>query len=193
MQYRFQNLCLALKKAYAKIKMLPPIYIIYPFLPPHTVVIQLIDLHLRVTQNGYRVLHIKRINGGSLKVGKLLETISIGQGRASKTGKYLAYRPMYNDYHHTKLGAVFLNLDRIFPCAKSAHPFCRRFTSEEDGFFNGKAIIEVADHGNNFKVFGGTDTYGMAFQGCGYLDGQNGCLPTWFSTTIACFLPRSCA
>ena len=169
--------------------MLPLIYIIYPFPPPHTAVIQLLYL----TQNSHRRLSIERINGGSLKKGKLLERISIGQGRASKTGRYLAYRPRYHDYHHTKLGAVFLNLDRIFPCARSAHPFCRRFTTEEDGFLRGKAIIEAADYGNNFRVFGGTDTYGMAFQGCGYLDGHNGCLPIWFQTIIACFLPRSCA
>ena len=163
--------------------------IIYPFLPPHTVVIQLIQLK----HSNRKVLSIRRINGGSFKEGKLLERISIGHGRSSKTGRYLAYRPRYRDYHHTKLGAVFLNLDKLFPCANRIRPFCRRFTSEEDGFFKGKAIIEAADSGNNFGMFGRANVYGMTFQGCRYLSGHKGCLPRWFETIIACFLPRCCA
>ena len=85
------------------------------------------------------------------------------------------------------------NLDKLFPCANRNRIFCRRFTSEEDGFFKGRSIIEAADHGNNFRMFGRANVYGMTFQGCRYLSGHKGCLPRYFETIIACFLPRCCA
>ena len=170
--------------------MLPLIcIIIYPFLPPHTVVIQLLEL----AQDGHKRLSIKKVNPGSLKVERVIETISIGHGRASRTGRYLAYRPRFSGYHRTRFGTLFLNLDKLFPCANRIRPFCRRFTQEEDGFRRGKEIIEAADRGNNFKMFGRANVYGMAFKGCCYLNGYNGCLPRYFETTIACFLPKSCA
>ncbi|XP_019853143.1 PREDICTED: uncharacterized protein LOC109582705 [Amphimedon queenslandica] len=141
-----------------------------------------------------RVLKIKKMNGGTLREGnKLLQRIYIGNGRRSKTGPYMAYRPKFRGYHSTRLGAIFVNLNRLFPCARSTRVSCRRFTIEEDGFLKGKAIIEAADLGNHFRAFGtNVDTYGIAFQGCRYLNGANGCLPKWFHTTIACLLPRSC-
>ena len=153
------------------------------------IVIQLLYLW---TENS-RALRIKKMNGGTLRTGRLLQKMYIGNGKRSKTGRYLAYRPKFRGYHHTRLGAIFVNLNRLFPCAKSARVPCRRFTNEEDGFLKGRAIIEAADAGNNFRAFGKhVDTYGIAFQGCPYLNGANGCLPRWFHTTIACLLPRSC-
>ncbi|XP_019853127.1 PREDICTED: uncharacterized protein LOC109582697 [Amphimedon queenslandica] len=144
--------------------------------------------------DGSRVLKIKKVNGGTLRTsGRLLQRMYMGNGRRSKTGRYLAYRPRFRGYHYTRLGAIFVNLNRLFPCARSTRISCRRFTIEEDGFLKGKAIIEAADLGNHFRVFGRhVDTYGLAFQGCCYLNGANGCLPRWFHTTIACLLPRSC-
>ena len=154
------------------------------------IVIQLFYL----STGGSTVLRIKKMNGGNLREGsKVLQSMDIGNGKSSKTGQYLAYRPQFNGHHYTGLGAIFVNLNRLFPCAKSTQISCRRFTFEEDGFLKGRAIIEAADYGNNFRAFGShVDTYGIAFQGCRYLNGANGCLPRWFQTTIACFLPRSC-
>ena len=155
------------------------------------VVIQLLYLWT----DGSRVLKIKKMNGGTLRQeNKLLQSINMGNGRASKTGRYIAYRPRFSGHHHSRLGAIFVNLNRLFPCARSTQVLCRRFTIEEDGFLKGRSVIEAADFGNNFRAFGNNvDTYGIAFQGCPYLNGVNGCLPSWFHTTIACLLPRSCS
>ena len=149
---------------------------------------------LELAQDGNRRLSIKKVNPGSLKVERVIETISIGHGRASRTGRYLAYRPRVSGYHHTRFGTLFLNLDKLFPCANRIRPFCRRFTQEEDGFPQGEKqslrqpivaiILECLDE---------LMCMGMAFKGCCYLNGHNGCLPVWFETTIACFLPKSCA
>lgn len=148
--------------------------------------------HLWTT--GSRSLSIQKINGGTLnQEGKILESIPLGSGTNAKTGAYLAYRPKFEAYHKTGLGAIFLNLEKLFPCAKSARPVCSRATYEEDGFLKGKALIEAADDGNNLKVFGSNiNTYGIAFQGCPILNGKNGCLPPWYQVTIVCYLPRSC-
>ena len=61
-----------------------------------------------------------------------------------------------------KLGAVFINLDKLFPCAKLGNvSACKKFTQEEDGFFKGKTITEASDQGNNFNFFGNAKTYGL--------------------------------
>ena len=150
-------------------------------------------LYLAVHRN--RELSIRKIRGGSFTLGPVLDKISIGKGLAAKKSSKLAYIPRYNDLHHTRRGAVFLNLEKLFPCAGKGGlvPVCRRFTYEEDGFYKGRTITEAADGGNNIKVFGnGIKTYGFIFQGCSCLSGQYACLPTWFETVITCFLPRRC-
>ena len=141
------------------------------------------------------VLTIHKIKGSTFTLGPFLDRITIGNGQTSKTSSILAYRPSYNGYHNTGLGAVFLNLENLFPCARTNGllPACRRFTQEEDGFFKGRTITEAGDSGNNMKIFG-TDikTYGFVFEHCSYLNGQNACLPNTFQTVVTCFLPRVC-
>ena len=105
--------------------------------------------------DGSRNLKIQKLNGGTLNSEKkVLETLGLGNGNSAKTGSYLAYRPRFKAYHKTGLGAIFLNLKKLFPCSKSARPICGRFTFEEDGFLKGKALIEAADSGGDLKVFG---------------------------------------
>ncbi|XP_011406862.1 PREDICTED: uncharacterized protein LOC105314403 [Amphimedon queenslandica] len=144
--------------------------------------------------DGPRNLKIQKINVGTLtSEGDVLESIALGSGSISKTGAYLAYRPEFKGYHSTGLGAIFLNLEKLFPCAKKARPICGRFTFEEDGFLKGKALLQAADSGADLKVFGNNiNTYGIAIQDCEKLDGKNGCLPSWYQVTIVCYLPSSC-
>ena len=139
-----------------------------------------------------RVLSIRKIKRGN---SPILNKITIGNGQTAITSSILAYRPRYNDYHVTRFGAVFLNLERLFPCAGKTGlvPVCRRFTQEEDGFFKGRTITEAADIGNNMRIFGrDIKTYGFVFDRCSILSGRFGCLPTHFQTIVTCFLPRSC-
>ena len=151
-------------------------------------------LYLSIS-SGSRVMTIRKIDGGTLKPGPILNNVIIGKGQTARTSTVLAYRPMYRGYHNTRLGAVFLNLEKLFPCAAKAGivPVCRRFTREEDGFLRGKTITEAADVGNHMKIFGtNINTYGFVFEACPYLNGVNGCLPSFFNTAVTCFLPRSC-
>ena len=150
---------------------------------------------LYLSMRNTRKLTIRKIKGGSFTLGPVLNTITIGNGQTPTTSTILAYRPRYNGYHHTRRGAVFLNLESLFPCAGKTDlvPVCRRFTQEEDGFLRGKSIIDAADEGNNMKIFGtNIKTYGFVFQGCSYLNGNNACLPTFFQTVITCYVPRAC-
>ncbi len=96
----------------------------------------------------------------------------------------------YNDYHQSGLAAVFINLSDLFPCSASEQSICYKATREEDGFNKGKAILEAADGGNNFKVWpnGQKRTYGFAIEGCEELG--SACLPAWYQFTIVCHLPR---
>ena len=144
---------------------------------------------------GSRVLTIQKIKGDSLTRGPILDSITIGNGKTSTTSSILAYRPSYKDYHNSQLGAIFLNLENLFPCGKNGVvvPPCRRFTQDEDGFFKGKTIAEAADGGNNMRIFGiGIKTYGFVIEQCRYLNGADGCLPKIFQTVVLCVLPRSC-
>ena len=71
-------------------------------------------------------------------------------------------------------------------------PSCKLFTSEEDGFNGGRAIIELGDVGNIEleKVFGSrVGLYGLAISGCPTLTPE--CLPLWYQNEIVCLLPRS--
>ena len=144
---------------------------------------------------GSRELTIRKMRGGSFTLGPILNKITIGNGQTARTSTILAYRPRYYDHHQSRLGAVFLNLEKLFPCAGKGGlvPVCSRFTQEEDGFLRGRSIIEAADGGNNFKIFGtNIKTYGFVFQGCSYLNGNYACLPNWLATVVTCFVPRAC-
>ena len=150
---------------------------------------------LYLTVRGNRELTIRKIRGGNFTLGPVLDKISIGNGGTATTSSRLAYQPQYKDYDNTNRGAVFLNLEKLFPCAGNDGlvPVCRRFTQEEDGFFKGKTITEAADSGNNMRIFGNNiKTYGFIFENCPFLSGVNSCLPTYFQTVVTCFLPRSC-
>ena len=143
-----------------------------------------------------RNANIHRINVGNGIQSNELDWIDIGSGEKNVSGdnRILAYRRDYRDAHDSgMLAGLFLNLDELFPCAGPIMPLCSRSTYEEDGFLQGKAILQASDIGNDFTVFGsGIFTFGIAIQGCSVLNGINGCLPSFFATTIVCLLPRSC-
>ena len=70
--------------------------------------------------------------------------------------------------HGSNLGALFFNIPGIFPCLQSAphglHLPCFIATADEDGFTNGRALLQAVDL---FDVFSPrTITFGLAFQNC---------------------------
>ena len=114
---------------------------------------------------------------------------------ANGTNNLIAYRPSYNDQHRSNLGVLFFNMFWIFPCLRQAHMTdtvhlsCFPTTAEDDGFLNGRAVLQAADIGNSFTIFGSrTLTYALAIQNCTELTVD--CLPRLFQIHIACFLPR---
>ena len=152
-------------------------------------------LYLSIT-DGHRYLSINKINSTTFNlITPGLDTITIGNGQTATTSTILAYRPSYRDLYHTGLGAIFVNLNKLFPCIVNSfiNPICRRFTQDEDGFFKGKTITEAGDGGNDMNIFSNNDkTYGFVFDSCPILNGFNGCLPNNFQIVITCFLPRFC-
>ena len=46
-------------------------------------------------------------------------TISDTSASAKSADNKVAYEPNYADHHNSRLGALFLNLDAIFPCIRS--------------------------------------------------------------------------
>ena len=118
---------------------------------------------------------------------------------AISSDNLLAYYPIFADRHNSSLAGIFINLEGIFPCiaklreeTKLRGPSCKLFTSEEDGFNGGKAIIELGDVGNLElkKVFGSKVLlYGLAISGCPTLTPE--CLPEYYQNEIMCMLPRS--
>ena len=116
------------------------------------------------------------------------------QGQTS-SNNLLAYRPRYNDYHNTNLAGVFINLEGVFPCLApltNYYPICRVFTEEEDGFRDGRALIDSGDIGNHLQVFSSSTnilTYGIAIQQCPEFNTT--CFPEHHSFTVVCYLPRS--
>ena len=150
---------------------------------------------LTITRTNSNILRLNYFNSSTGTNGDTITEISIANPSQPSTSmdNMLAYRPNFADYHQSGLAGVFLNLENIFPCISDEYPICRIFTYEEDGFNNGKAIIEAEDIGNNFRVFSSTEnilTYGFAFQGCGQLNGLDGCMRKYFQTAITCQLPR---
>ena len=107
---------------------------------------------------------------------------------STSSNNLLAYRPNYNDHHSSGLAAFFVNIEQVFPCNPSAT--CSLFTHEEDGFRNGRAVINAADGGNDFRVFGqGITTFGFAFSGCSQM--TTSCFAISTEYTIVCLLPRN--
>ena len=150
---------------------------------------------LTITRTTSNVLELKRFSFSNGTSGATIAEISLANPSepSTSTNNILAYRPNYADFHSSGLAGVFLNMEQIFPCASGQPPICRIFTYEEDGFRDGKAIIEAGDIGNHFHVFSSTriSTYGFAFQGCEQLNVTNGCMPAWFDTAITCQLPQN--
>ena len=135
-----------------------------------------------------------RILGVSLPSGQRVDiSISNSSQAVTSSNNLLAYRPRFNGYHNSGLGAMFLNLPGIFPCIQSQMyiPPCGVLTGEEDGFNNGRSIIQAADKGNNFRIFSSIEnipTYGLALEGCAEFTAA--CWPTYAHYTIFCLLPR---
>ena len=111
----------------------------------------------------------------------------------TSSNNMVAYRPRYNDAHNSNLAILFINLQALFPCLSGAnfHPACSLFTSEEDGFRGGKAIIQAADIGNNFRIFSRTvnyETFGYGVAGCTTFD--RSCVDN-LELDLVCLLPRN--
>ena len=124
--------------------------------------------------------------------GKIIGRMSLADPSQSVTSadNLAAYRPRYHEYHRSNLGVLFLNIEGIFPCL-SSQVICGKLTFEEDGFFQGRAFIDAADGGNNFRIFSSTmeiKTYGLALQDCPEINST--CWRTHASITIFCLLPR---
>ena len=113
---------------------------------------------------------------------------------STSSNNLLAYRPNFNDHHTSGLAAFFVNMNGVYPCLAGPTgnvPICKLFTYEEDGFRNGRAVIDAADGGNNFAIFGGNNlaTFGFAISGCATMN--NACFPVSTEYSIVCLLPRS--
>lgn len=122
-------------------------------------------------------------------------TISNGLQASTSSNNLLAYRPRFNDHHNSNLAGIFINLEGVFPCLQplgdSYYPICDVSSEEEDGFRNGRALIDAGDIGNNFRVFSSSEnitTYGTAIQECPQL--TTSCFPVYYSLSVACYLPR---
>ena len=168
-----------------------------PYVPSHILLFPLVLRTLTMTRTSDNKLALGHFNSSTGTWGAKITEISIANPSqpSTSTDNTLAYRPNFVDYHQSGLAGVFLNLEKLFPCASmdDKYPLCSTFTFEEDGFRDGKAIIETEDIGNNFRVFSSTEnikTYGFAFQGCGQLNGLNGCMPVYFDMAITCQLSR---
>lgn len=148
--------------------------------------------------NTNRQLVLLRTNHTTLQTGDATRlagiTISNVSQQVTSSNNLLAYRPRFDDHHDSNLAGIFINLEGVFPCLESLssyYPICRVFTEEEDGFRNGRALIDAGDIGNNFRVFSSNSnilTYGIAIQECP--EWTTSCFPTYHSLSVACYLPR---
>ena len=135
-------------------------------------------------------VHLSNITTYTGVVSSSIATLTNFNSATSSTSSnnLLAYRPNYNDFHSSGLAAFFVNIEQVFPCNPGA--ICSLFTHEEDGFRNGRAVINAADGGNNFPVFGRSiTTFGFAFSGCSQM--TTSCFPISTEYTIVCLLPRN--
>ena len=154
---------------------------------------------LRFHMSANRQLKLEMHNHSTLDPygATLLSNISMPNPSlpATSLNNLLAYRPRFSDDHASNLAGIFINLPGVFPCLKltpTYAPICHVLTDEEDGFRNGKALIDAGDSGNTFRVFSSTSnivTYGMAIQDCPEF--TISCFPSYYSFTVACYLPRA--
>ena len=148
--------------------------------------------------NDNRNLRLLRTNHTTLQANDSTSladiTISSSSQPLTSSNNLLAYRPRFDDTHNSNLAGIFINLEGVFPCLVSLsdyYPICRVFTAEEDGFRNGRALIDAGDIGNHFRVFNSSSnilTYGIAIQECPEF--TISCFPTHHSLSVVCYLPR---
>lgn len=152
---------------------------------------------LRVAMNTNRRLQLYTTNHTTLLTSDSVQlaevTISDSSQASTSSNNLLAYRPRFGDLHGSGLGAIFINLEAVYPCLAQLsgyRPLCSTLTEEEDGFRDGRALIDAGDIGNNIQVFTGSNqlTYGIAIQQCPELNTT--CLPVYHSFSVVCYLPR---
>ena len=121
--------------------------------------------------------------------------INLSSQNVTSSNNLLAYRPQYRDTHNSSLGAIFINLESVFPCLvplTDYYPICSVYSNEEDGFRGGKVVIGAGDSGNNFHIFSDSaniKTYSIVIQDCPELTSE--CLPIFHKISVACFVPRA--
>ena len=152
-------------------------------------------LYIARLTSSVEIRNVSTYTGGASQPIATLTNFNPARSSTS-SNNLLAYRPSFSGLHSSNLGAFFFNLDGIFPCFNSpsgSGPICSLFTHEEDGFRNGRAVINAADVGNNFPVFGSASqriaTFGFAFSGCSQMTLSCFGLSTEYS--VVCLLPRS--
>ena len=148
--------------------------------------------------NNRQLLELHWTNHTTLQIGDATQlaaiTISSSSLSVTSPNNLLAYRPRFDDHHDSNLAGIFINLEGVFPCLESLsnyYPICCVFSEEEDGFRNGRALIDAGDIGNDFRVFNPNSnilTYGIAIQECPEL--TTSCFPTYHSLSVTCYLPR---
>ena len=147
-----------------------------------------------------RIARVRHINVKTLVTGHTFDEVDISDPRRSATGanNTISYQPRYQDttdFGHggSNTAAVFfINMREVFPCINSLsylyNPVCKIFTNEEDGFRRYRSLIEAADSGNHFHIFGSyIPTYGFGIQGCSEFTMD--CLPTHHQFVIVCYVP----
>ena len=154
------------------------------YLHVYAVVVRVIKVGLSVS----RVLNVYLPSGQHEQLSLSNSSLSV-----TSSNNLVAYRPRYQDGHNSNLGALFFNLDGIFPCIASVTymPTCEMSTLEEDGFFQGRSFLQAGDAGNNFRIFHTTKyikTYAFAVEGCAELN--SGCFHTYAEVSVFCLLPR---
>ena len=145
-----------------------------------------------------RVLRLHSTNHSTLRERDFTEIavirVSSPSQSVTSSNNLLAYRPRFNGFHSSGLGAIFINIEGVFPCVAPLtdyYPICSIFSEEEDGFRNGMTFLSSSDMGNHIQVFSTNNdiqTYGIAVQHCPELNTT--CFPTYVSVQIACYLPR---
>ena len=144
------------------------------------------DVQLRLVTPSLRLSQDRRL--ASINLG------SSGASPVTTSNNFFAYRPRFQDRQNSNLAAFFINLEAVFPCLApltNYYPICRVYTDEDDGFRNGRDLIDTGDIGNDLRVFSTTEailTYGVAVQGCDTL--HRGCWSDWTSIAVVCLLPR---
>ena len=126
---------------------------------------------------------------------QLLSSVPVGDTQSISEDNIIAYIPSFIDDDGNVLGTGFLNLEAIYPCmsqGSSDMPRCSRQTMGEEGFNKGNAVVDTADRGQKFQIFGiGISTYAFAVSTCpDFTPPSDGCLRDGYTFAIACYLPR---